>query len=308
LTGFIYPTVVYWGWGNFGFLSAYTAEKPYLGGNGLIDFAGSGIVHMTGGGAALMGAIFLGPRTGRFAPRTGEVQDMPGHSTVLAALGTFILWFGWYGFNPVSTLAFSHMQHAARAAVATTLSACSAGVTTLAIHVLGKNTPDVSPALNGILAGLVSIAGPCAVVDAWASVIIGFVSAFVYFASSRLLLRLKIDDPLDASPVHLFCGIWGVIAAGLFANKEFTNSVYGTDYGENDYGFLMGANSTQLGVQVVGVLVIGSWTFVSAGLVFFTLKATKLLRVSAEDEDAGLDSSHHGGDAYNFAAGKPSRD
>ena len=120
-------------------------------------------------------------------------------------------------------------------------------------------------------------------------------------------MRLKIDDPLDASPVHLFCGIWGVIASGLFANKEFTNSVYGTDYGENDYGLFMGANSTQLGVQVVGVLVIGSWTFVSAGLVFFTLKATKLLRVSAEDEDAGLDSSHHGGDAYNFAAGKPSR-
>ena len=102
---------MYWGWGNFGFLSANTAEKPYLGGNGLIDFAGSGVVHMTGGGAALMGAIFLGPRTGRFAPRTGEVQDMPGHSTVLAALGTFILWFGWYGFNPVSTLAFAHMQH-----------------------------------------------------------------------------------------------------------------------------------------------------------------------------------------------------
>lgn len=262
---------------------------------------------MTGGGAALMGAIFLGPRTGRFAPRTGEVQDMPGHSTVLAALGTFILWFGWYGFNPVSTLAFSHMQHAARAAVATTLSACSAGVTTLAIHVLGKNTPDVSPALNGILAGLVSIAGPCAVVDAWASVIIGFIGAFVYFVSSRLLLRLKIDDPLDASPVHLFCGIWGVLASGLFANKEFTNSVYGTDYGEDAYGFLMGANGTQLGVQVVGVLVIGSWTFVSSGVVFFTLKATKLLRVSAEDEDAGLDSSHHGGDAYNFASGKLNR-
>merc|ERR1719454_2717035 len=103
LTGFIYPTVVYWGWGNFGFLSAYTAEKPYLGGNGLIDFAGSGIVHMTGGGAALMGAIFLGPRTGRFA-EDGSVNPMPGHSSVLAALGTMILWFGWYGFNPVSTL------------------------------------------------------------------------------------------------------------------------------------------------------------------------------------------------------------
>jgi len=304
LTGFIYPVVVYWGWGAHGFLSAWTGEEPYLGANGLIDFAGSGVVHMTGGGAALMGAIALGPRTGRFAPRTGEVQDMPGHSTVLAALGTFILWFGWYGFNPVSTLAFEYMQDAARAAVMTTLAACAGGATTLAIHVfLFRNPPDVSPALNGILGGLVSITGPCPVVDAWAAVLIGFIGAFVYYGSSKLLLKLKIDDPLDASPVHFFCGAWGVIASGLFANKEFVGGVYGTS--ENDYGAFMGGGGKQLGVQVVGVLVIASWTCVTTGVVFGILKVAKLLRVSAEDEDQGLDSSHHGGDAYNFAAGKP---
>lgn len=295
--------MVYWGWGSYGFLSAWTGKTPTLGANGLIDFAGSGVVHMTGGGAALMGAIILGPRTGRFAPRTGEVQDMPGHSTVLAALGTFILWFGWYGFNPVSTLAFEYMQDAARAAVTTTLSACAGGATTLAIHVALKNPPDVSPALNGILAGLVSITGPCPVVDAWAAVLIGFIGAFVYYGSSRLLLKLKIDDPLDASPVHFFCGAWGVIASGLFATKEFVGGVYGTS--ESDYGALMGGGGKQLGVQIVGVLVIGAWTCVTTGVVFFALKMAKILRVSAEDEDTGLDSSHHGGDAYNFAAGKP---
>jgi len=305
LTGFIYPVVVYWGWGTHGFLSAWTGKEPYLGANGLIDFAGSGVVHMTGGGAALMGAIALGPRTGRFAPRTGEVQDMPGHSTVLAALGTFILWFGWYGFNPVSTLAFQYMQDAARAAVMTTLAACAGGATTLAIHVALKNPPDVSPALNGILAGLVSITGPCPVVDAWAAVLIGFIGAFVYYGSSKLLLKLKIDDPLDASPVHFFCGAWGVIASGLFANKEFVGGVYGTS--EDDYGALMGGGGKQLGVQIVGVLVIGSWTCVTTGAVFLVLKLAKMLRVSAEDEDQGLDSSHHGGDAYNFAAGKPAQ-
>jgi len=304
LTAFIYPVVVYWGWGAHGFLSAWGAEFP-LGANGLIDFAGSGVVHMTGGGAALMGAIALGPRTGRFAPRTGEVQDMPGHSTVLAALGTFILWFGWYGFNPVSTLAFEYMQDAARAAVTTTLAACAGGATTLAIHVALKNPPDVSPALNGILAGLVSITGPCPVVDAWAAVLIGFIGAFVYYGSSKLLLKLKIDDPLDASPVHFFCGMWGVIASGLFANKEFTSGVYGTS--EDDYGALMGGGGAQLGVQFIGMLTIGAWTCATTGAVFFALRMMKILRVSAEDEDAGLDSSHHGGDAYNFAAGKPAQ-
>lgn len=306
LTGFIYPAVVYWGWGSYGFMSAWTTgdEKPdmWVGGTGLIDFAGSGIVHMTGGAAALMGAIILGPRTGRFAPRTGEVQPMPGHSTVLAALGTFILWFGWYGFNPVSTLAFKYMQDAARAAVTTTLAACAGGATTLAIHVALKNPPDVSPALNGILAGLVSITGPCPVVDPWAAVLIGFIGGFVYYGSSRLLLKLKVDDPLDASPVHFFCGIWGVLASGLFARQEFVSGVYGSD---KHYGVLMGADGEQLGVQIIGVLVIATWVCSLSGVLFMALKFMKLLRVSAEDEDVGLDSSHHGGDAYNFAASKP---
>jgi len=302
LTAFIYPVVVHWAWSSEGWLSAWTGDDaPYLKANGLIDFAGSGVVHMTGGAAALVGAVFLGPRTGRFTP-TGAVVDMPGHSTVLAALGTFILWFGWYGFNPVSTLAFEYMGDAARVAVTTTLSAAAGGCTTLAIHVALKNPPDVFPALNGILAGLVSITAPCPVVEPWAAAFIGFVGGFVYYGSSSLLKKLQIDDPLDASPVHFFCGIWGVLSVGLFAEKEYVGSVYGKD--PDAYGAFMGGGGKQLGNQIIGVLAITGWVCSTCALVFGTLKALKMLRVSAEDEELGLDSSHHGGDAYNFEAGK----
>jgi len=302
LTAFIYPVVVHWAWSSEGWLSAWTGDDaPYLKANGLIDFAGSGVVHMTGGAAALVGAVFLGPRTGRFTP-TGAVVDMPGHSTVLAALGTFILWFGWYGFNPVSTLAFEYMGDAARVAVTTTLSAAAGGCTTLAIHVALKNPPDVFPALNGILAGLVSITAPCPVFEPWASAFIGFVGGFVYYGSSSLLKKLQIDDPLDASPVHFFCGIWGVLSVGLFAEKEYVGSVYGKD--PDAYGAFMGGGGKQLGNQIIGVLAITGWVCSTCALVFGTLKALKMLRVSAEDEELGLDSSHHGGDAYNFEAGK----
>jgi len=303
LTAFIYPVVVHWAWSSEGWLSAWVSEdeKPFLKANGFMDFAGSGVVHMTGGAAALMGSIFLGPRIGRFTP-AGSVVDMPGHSTVLAALGTFILWFGWYGFNPVSTLAFEYMGDAARVAVTTTLAAATGGCTTLAIHVALKNPPDVFPALNGILAGLVSITGPCPVVEPWAAAFIGFVGGFVYYGSSTLLKKLQIDDPLDAAPVHFFCGIWGVLSVGLFAEKSYTKSVYGKD--EDSYGAFMGGGGKQLGNQIIGVLAIIGWVCFTCSIVFGSLKALKLLRVSAEDEEVGLDSSHHGGDAYNFEAGR----
>ena len=215
LTGVIYPVVVNWGWSYHGWLSPWvlaadgeTAVEPYLGANGMIDFAGSGIVHMTGGVAALVGAIFLGPRTGRFSP-SGECIDMPGHSSVLVALGTFILWFGWYGFNPVSTLAFEYMETAARVAVTTTLGAAAGGVTALSIHYGFTKSLDVGPMCNGILAGLVSITGNCVVIEPWAAALIGAIGAAIYYGFSALLRKLKIDDPLDASSVHGACGAWG---------------------------------------------------------------------------------------------------
>jgi Amt family ammonium transporter len=304
ITGFIYPVIVHWGWSAEGWLSAFKTNDagdydPELGANGLMDFAGSGIVHMVGGGAALMGAIFLGPRAGRFND-AGQVMPMPGHSTVLAALGTFILWFGWYGFNPVSTLSLNYIDIAAKVAVTTTLSAAAGGCTVLCISVAMTGTPDVGPALNGILAGLVSITAPCPVVEPYAAVIIGVLGGFVYYGSSMMLQKMKIDDPLDASPVHFFCGMWGVVSTGLFATKFNTCNVYGTSC--DDYGALYGGGGKQLGIQIVGTLAIAVWTCGTSAIMFFALKMMNILRVSADDEASGLDESHHGGAAYNFAA------
>jgi len=328
ITGFTYPVVVHWGWSGEGWLSAFRANScnptgkdgngtltydpdcvagdydydPVLGANGFMDFAGSGIVHMTGGGAALMGAIFLGPRAGRFT-ESGEVIDMPGHSTVLAALGTFILWFGWYGFNPVSTLAFGMMDVAERVAVTTTLSAAAGGCVNLAIHVAMGNPPDVAPALNGILAGLVGITAPCPVVKPWVAALIGALSAPVYYGSSAMLKKLRIDDPLDAAPVHFFCGMWGCISVGLFADDKYTGAVYG-ETSPVEYGVLMGGGWKQLGVQLLGTFMIAIWTCTTASMCFGALKMAGKLRVSEADEQAGLDESHHGGAAYDFTREK----
>eukprot|EP00232_Nephroselmis_pyriformis_P019752 CAMPEP_0182887736 /NCGR_PEP_ID=MMETSP0034_2-20130328/21005_1 /TAXON_ID=156128 /ORGANISM="Nephroselmis pyriformis, Strain CCMP717" /LENGTH=471 /DNA_ID=CAMNT_0025021115 /DNA_START=27 /DNA_END=1442 /DNA_ORIENTATION=- len=305
LTVFIYPVAVHWGWSNDGWLSAFyipSGEEDYnpdIGGQGLIDFAGSGIVHMTGGGAALMGAYFLGPRYGRFRP-DGTVVDLPGHSTVLCVLGTFILWFGWYGFNPVSTLAIVGVGYiAGKVAVTTTLAAGAGGFGTLLIHVLMGNPPDVAPALNGILGGLVAITAPCSVVEPYGAIIIGLISAPVYYFSSMLLKKMQIDDPLDASPVHFFCGAWGVLSAGLFATEANTMNAYGTS--SKDWGAFYGGGGKQFGVQCLGVFAFAAWTCVTSGIMFFIMSKAGIFRVSHEDEVMGLDESHHGGSAYDIA-------
>jgi Amt family ammonium transporter len=301
LTGFVYPVAAHWGWSTGGWLSAFYLGDdgeydPQTGGNGLIDFAGSGIVHMTGGGAALMGAIFLGPRTGRFA-EDGTVNPMPGHSSVLAALGTMILWFGWYGFNPVSTLClFGCMSIAMRVAVMTTLAAAAGGCTGLAMDVMMGNPPDIGPCLNGILGGLVAITAPCAVCDGYAAVFIGIIGAMIEYGSEKMLLKLKIDDVLSASPVHFFAGAWGVIASGLFATQANTSQAYGSSV--DDYGAFYGGGGKQLGIQISGVLAFAAWTCGMSAIMFFALKAANVLRVSVADEATGLDESHHGGSAY----------
>merc|ERR550537_23833 len=305
LTAFVYPVAVHVGWSTEGFLSAfYIGDDDYeynpadgpVGGNGLIDFAGSGIVHMTGGGAALMGALFLGPRTGRFA-EDGSVNPMPGHSSVLAALGTMILWFGWYGFNPVSTLCLiGCMGNAMRAAFMTTLAAGAGGCTGLATDVAMGNPPDIGPALNGILGGLVSITASCAVVDGYAAVFIGIIGALVEYGAEKMLLKLGIDDVLSASPVHFFAGAWGVLSCGLFATESNTLMAYG--FSPKDYGAFYGGGGDQLGIQIAGIVFFAAWTCCCSGALFFTLKMTGIFRVSLEDEAAGLDESHHGGSAY----------
>ena len=206
MASFIYPIIVAWTWGS-GFLATVTSV-------GYMDFAGSGIVHLTGGVSALAGTIVLGPRKGRFVnPEEFECHNLP-----LVVLGTFALWFGWYGFNPGSTLKMHDGETgalAAQVAMNTTLAAATGGITVFILRYAIMRKYDVGGLCNGILAGLVSITAGCGNVECGSAFAIGLVGAFVYQGSSMLLQKLKIDDPVDASPVHGFCGIWGVLAAGF---------------------------------------------------------------------------------------------
>jgi Amt family ammonium transporter len=268
LTGFVYPVSGSWKWGN-GFLETL----------GFWDFAGSGLVHMLGGIAGLVGAIFLGPRLGRFS-KDGKSTPIPGHNMTFAVLGAFILLIGWYGFNPgsafgapVADLGLADMQAYGLIATNTTLAACSGCVTMLVIawSLMGK--PDLAMALNGMLGGLVGITANCDCVSNVSALIIGVVAAIVCYAAIMALDMLKIDDPVGAFPVHGACGAWGLIACGIFGGKP-------------------------MGAQITGTLAIAVWAVVTMGITFGILKVLGMLRVTAEEELTGLDISEHGMQAY----------
>jgi Amt family ammonium transporter len=300
ITGFIYPVVVHWVWCNNGFLSGgFTADKSKTILGGCLDFAGSGVVHMTGGVAALCGAFVIKPRIGRF-DENGNAVPMPGQSTPFQVLGTFILWMGWYGFNPGSTLGITPAGYGpimARAAMCTTLSAAVGGITVVFFDRIFSKTYDVGMVCNGILAGLVSITAGCACMLPWAAFLTGFIGAFVYYGASKLMLKLKIDDPLDAFAVHGACGFWGVLAVGVFGHPEFVSFGWG-DAGDEYAGFLYGG-STLFGAQLVALIIEIAWVASLSTAMFFTLKMSGILRVSEEVEMAGMDVSKHGGSAYN---------
>jgi len=303
LTTLIYPVVVHWGWGT-GWLSAWGAFPDENGvarpifertaeSNGMIDFAGSGIVHMVGGMSGLVGAIVVGPRTGRFEEDGSPAQLHDGNKT-LQSLGVFILWFGWYGFNCGSTLMISGgaAQIAGKAAMTTTISAATGCISaTLIAKILG-GTWDVSMGLNGILAGLVSITANCSVVQPWMAVVIGFVGACVLHIGHKVLLWLRIDDPCDASVVHGMCGAWGLLATGMFCTDA---NVQYAAYPNVNKACKRGE---QFGVQVVGCLAIIAWVFITAGILFVCINLTIGMRVSEEVEEAGLDTSEHGLQPY----------
>jgi Amt family ammonium transporter len=296
ITGIIYPVVVHWTWSGDGWLTAFR-DDPIGGGNGYIDFAGSGVVHMVGGFAGLMGAFFVGPRLGKYGPR-GEVNAIPGHNIAIATLGMFILWFGWYGFNPGSTLALSGgaSELAARVAVTTTLAAATGGVAAVLITKLTTGIYDMGLTVNGVLGGLVAITAGCATIDPWASIVVGGIGAVVVIGGVRLLDSLKIDDPVGAVSVHGFAGAWGVLAVGLLSSEDGVASASYAD--PTQYGLLLGGGIEQLGIQALGVISIAAWTMVTAGILFGALKAMGMLRVDADEEHRGLDLLEHGVDAY----------
>lgn len=297
LTCWVYPIVVHWGWNTSGWASAWNSDTDFVFmGCGVIDFAGSGVVHMTGGVAALFAAAFVGPRIGRF--QDGVTKDLPQQSAVLQTLGTLILWFGWYGFNGASTLYIvGYSGVAAKTMCTTTMAAATGSIT---VVTLGKQfTGIIDPGLanNGILAGLVGVTAGCSTCEPEGAMIIGIVAGFVYYGASSMLKKMQIDDVVDAAPVHLFCGAWGVIAAGLFATEENYNAAYYSDRSADCKGLLYGGGA-QFGANFVFVLAIIVWVSINSIMLFGGLKAMKMLRVSTEVEERGMDDSKHGGMTY----------
>jgi len=290
ITMFIYPVVVHWVWSGEGWVSAFNSDSFN---KGVIDFAGSGVVHMTGGVAAICGAAIVGPRTGRF-DEAKKPLPMPGHSTTLQVMGTFILWLGWYGFNPGSTLGLSapnYARDAARVVVCTTLAAAAGGLTVCLLEKLfGDKTWSVGAVCNGILGGLVSITAGCSVTYPWAAFLGGLLGGFVYFGSSKCVLYIcKVDDPLDAFAVHGACGFWGVLWANMMAADVYA---YGAGKG------LFYGSGDSFVAAIVSLFAEIAWVGGMSILMFFPLKKMGILRVSAEIEAAGMDVSKHGGSAY----------
>ncbi|KAG7547782.1 Ammonium transporter [Arabidopsis suecica] len=308
LTGFVYPVVSHWFWSVDGWASPFRTDGDLLFRTGAIDFAGSGVVHMVGGIAGLWGAFIEGPRLGRF-DNGGRAIALRGHSASLVVLGTFLLWFGWYGFNPGSfnkilvtyeTGTYNGQWSAVgRTAVTTTLAGCTAALTTLFGKRLLSGHWNVTDVCNGLLGGFAAITGGCSVVEPWAAIICGFVAALVLLGCNKLAEKLKYDDPLEAAQLHGGCGAWGLIFTALFAQEKYLNQIYGNRPGR-PHGLFMGGGGKLLGAQLIQIIVITGWVSATMGTLFFILKKMKLLRISSEDEMAGMDMTRHGGFAYMY--------
>ena len=280
VSAFVYPIFGSWAWNSL----FSQGGKGWLEALGFIDFAGSTVVHSIGGWLGLAGAIVLGPRIGKYV--NGKPRPIPGHNIPLAALGVFILWFGWFGFNPGSTLGYS--DNLGIITVTTSLSA-SAGTLSAMITVwILKKKPEVSMTLNGALAGLVAITAPCAVVSPLSAIVIGLIAGVIVVFSVLFFDNIGIDDPVGAVSVHGVCGAWGTIAVGLFAAEPY-GSVNGLFYGG---GFRL------LGIQALGALVAFLYAFLIGLGIFKLIDITIGIRVSRKEEIEGLDIFEHGTEAY----------
>jgi Amt family ammonium transporter len=287
VSAIIYPIYGHWVWGG-GWLS----KLPF--GVGAVDFAGSGVVHAIGGIIALVGAMMLGPRIGKYDEQ-GRVKPILGHNIPMAALGVFILWFGWFGFNPGSTLS-AHELRIAVIATNTNLAAAAAALSALLFMKFKHGKWDIGMTLNGALAGLVAITAPCAWVEAWAAVVIGLIAGVLVCWGVIMLDKLHIDDPVGAFPVHGLNGLWGVISVGLFADGTYGNYTTEAPYVT---GLFYGGGFGQLAAQLISAIVCFVWAFVCAWITFSLAKALfNGIRISPEEELEGVDIIEHGTPAY----------
>lgn len=279
LTLIIYPIVGHWVWGG-GWLSDL----------GFLDFAGDTVVHSLGGWAALAGALVLGPRIGKYG-KDGKPKAIPGHNMSLAVIGLFVLWLGWFGFNPGSTMSFQNPSDVMHILMTTNTSAIMAVLTSTITSWIFIGKPDLGMTINGCLSGLVAITGGCAYISIVDSLIIGAMAGVLVVVLVLFFDRIHVDDPVGATSVHLGCGVFGTICVGLFAQEGVTtlSAVNGLFYG-GGWGLL--------GIQLVGILSVGAFVFVSTYIFWWILKKTVGIRVSGEEEIAGLDIGEHGNFAY----------
>jgi Amt family ammonium transporter len=287
LVAFAYPITGHWIWGG-----------GFLGANNFRDFAGSTVVHSVGGWAALAGVLVLGPRIGKYG-KGGKVQPIPGHSMTSAALGVLVLWLGWFGFNPGSTMAAMNGTAIAHILVNTNLAAATGalGATLTAWWLLGK--PDLSMVLNGCLAGLVAITAPCAFVTIGSGAVIGLLAGILVVVSVIGFDKIKVDDPVGALSVHLVCGVWGTLALGLFYDSDVATNIAALATGLS--------RGAQILVQLKGIASVGIFTFALTMAFWYAIKLTMGVRVSDEEEIEGLDIGEHGNLAYpDFATHQPS--
>ena len=285
MTIFIYPIVGHWIWGG-----GWLAQK------GMFDFAGSTVVHSVGGWAALAGVLMLGPRFGKY--NNGNINPIPGHNLSLATLGTFVLWFGWFGFNPGSTMAADPVA-IGHIAVTTNTAAAAAIMSSTLISWIFLGKPDLGMTLNGCLAGLVAITASCAFVSVASSIIIGIIAGILVVLAVISFDRIKIDDPVGALSVHLVNGVFGTLCVGLFAQDKIAGVATGN-------GLFYGGGSKLLLAQLTAVISVGAFAFLFSLLAWSILKATMGIRVSLQEEIEGLDIGEHGNSAYpEFLSRKP---
>jgi len=279
LTLVIYPIVGHWIWGG-----------GWLANLGFLDFAGDTVVHSVGGWAALSGAMILGPRLGKY-DKNGKPKAIPGHSMSLAVIGLFVLWLGWFGFNPGSTMSFQSPGDVVHILMTTNTGAIAAVLTATAASWIFIGKPDLGMTINGCLAGLVAVTGGCAYISVTSSLIVGAVAGVIVVFAVILFDRAKIDDPVGATSVHLVCGVFGTLCVGLFAQEGVTGL-------STVDGLFFGGGLSLLGKQLLGIIAVGAFVFVASSVIWLALKKTVGIRVSHEEEVQGLDIGEHGNSAY----------